>query len=105
MPSDPPPQATANSKGGQIITNDDSDDSFDMSDEEAATELVDLANAAEQSAPEHRPRDWKQNMRDVEEFEDYGGALFDEAERMLLGKNAMQPIVLQVLTVHREDQA
>lgn len=61
------------------------------------TALVDLAMAIEDDSVDdeevnHRPktpppRSHKQNMRDVDEHEDYGGALLSYAERQLLGEH------------------
>lgn len=59
--------------------------------------LLDLALAIEDDDDElnHRPktpppRSHKQNMRDVDEHEDYGGALLSYAERQVLGKFYIQ---------------
>lgn len=63
-----------------------SDSDFEIFDEEADSELLALTKQAESSTAAERSRGWKQNMRDVHEEEDYGGALFDDEERLLLGE-------------------
>lgn len=68
-------------------------DSEDRLEDLSDTDLLDAAEAVEQfvenraeltTPPPTRSR--KQNMRDVDEGEDYGGALLSEAELNLLGK-------------------
>lgn len=88
VPSDPPVQAKRRSDKERGVDRSDSDDEFGALDDHGEADLVHLTKAAEQSNPDKRTREWKENMKAVEEFEDHGGALFDEAERMLLGKTA-----------------
>ena len=65
------------------------DEEFVELDEEDEAEIVDLTEAAEEAfeprPPTPPPRERKLNMREVDKNEDYGGALFSDAERQLLG--------------------
>lgn len=96
--SQPPgrPHAASGTAASQIIVSlqesdpDDCEPAFADDFDESA--LLDLAMAIEDDdEPNHRPktpppRSHKQNMRDVDEHEDYGGALLSCAERQVLGK-------------------
>lgn len=90
------PHAVSETPASRIIIplresdSDDSEPAFAGEVDESA--LIDLAMAIEdddelnnrpQTPP---PRSHKQNMRDVDEHEDYGGALLSHAERELLGE-------------------
>lgn len=54
--------------------------------------LIDLAEAVEEDAKDSRrtppPRNYKQNLREVDEHEDYGGALLSASERTFLSEFA-----------------
>lgn len=54
-------------------------------DEELINELAKTIDQSNKSKKFPPPRDWKLNMREVQENEDYGGALLTEDERTLLG--------------------
>jgi hypothetical protein len=73
---------------GQTVCRTKSDEEFAVLDDDLETELIELTDNIEQSAEAVRTppaRDRKQNMRDVHEHEDYGGALFSVDEKALLG--------------------
>ncbi|USW48214.1 hypothetical protein Slin15195_G015330 [Septoria linicola] len=67
--------------------------------------LIDLAEAVEEDAKDSRrtppPRNYKQNLREVDEHEDYGGALLSASERTFLRQHTsispqgQRPIVRQ----------
>ena len=65
------------------------DEEYIMLEDEDETGIVDLTRAAEdtakQAAPIPPPRERKLNMHEVNQNEDYGGALFSDAERQFLG--------------------
>jgi hypothetical protein len=70
-------------------------------DDEAIIEHI--TRGAEEAAIHRSPtpptRQWKLNMREVDENEDYGGALFSEAERQILGMVLLK-ITLLLLSLH-----
>lgn len=66
----------------QDTSNGDYDDYLDED------ELIELAKRVEKSTTSRKTppsREWKLNIREVNSNEDYGGALFTEEERRLLG--------------------
>jgi len=87
VPSDFPTHSHQSPSPAQAVGRTHSEDLFAMLDGDGGNAaLEELAQAVEKIAATERSRDWKQNMRDVDENEDYGGALFDEHERLLLDK-------------------
>ena len=58
---------------------------IDSDEDEDMIELDKAMEAAEKEGLQPRPR--KQNMRNVSQHEDYGGALLDDAEKQLLSKS------------------
>lgn len=75
---------------------DDDDDDFSELDEQT---LEDLAKSVEPRPRTPPARNHKQNIREVDENEDYGGALLSVAEIELLGK--WLSVLLRVLVVLR----
>lgn len=76
------------------LQRDESADYFGEYSDEDEEELIELANKVENrtsieksNKPTKSPpsRDWKLNVREVHENEDYGGALLSKEERNLLG--------------------
>lgn len=79
--------ATKARRRRSTMTLDDEDDFGELAEEDVA-ELADEVEkvVAERQPLTPPPRGRKQNMREVDEHEDYGGALLSNAERVLLGE-------------------
>lgn len=86
-PEPPKPAATKLRRSQSTVTLVDEDDFGELAEEDMA-ELADEVEkvVAERNSLTPPPRDRKQNMREVDEHEDYGGMLLSDAERQLLGE-------------------
>ena len=65
------------------------EENFILAEDDDEAVIENITRATEETARRRSPtpptRQWKLNMREVDEDEDYGGALFSEAERQILG--------------------